>query len=155
MMDKRRIAIIVGAVVLVAGVVAGRERPTMEIIESRAPSAQVADDGIDLDKLRRGGEATVPQSDPFSRKNFGSEPRAGTPNVVQQQPKPTAPPLPFRFFGRLTENGKTEVYVLRGDELLTIAPGQNIGEYRVEQIEQKSIAFTYLPLKTRQTLDLQ
>jgi hypothetical protein len=152
MMDKRRIGIIVGAVVLVVGVVAGRERPTMEIIESRAPSAQVADDGIDLEKLRR-GEAGLPQNDPFSRKNFGT-----TPNVVQQQPKPmapTAPPLPFKFFGRLTEHGKTEVYVMRGEELLTIAAGQNIGEYRVEQIEQKSIAFTYLPLKTKQTLDIQ
>jgi Tfp pilus assembly protein PilP len=154
MMDKRRIGVIVGAVVLVVGVVAGRERPTMEIIESRAPSARVADDGIDLERLRR-GEATTPQNDPFSRKNSGSEPRAAAANVVQPQPKPTAPPLPFKFFGRLTENGKTEVYVLRGDELLTIAAGQNIGDYRVEQIEHKSIAFTYLPLKTKQTLDIQ
>jgi hypothetical protein len=154
MMDKRRIAIIVGAVVLVVGVVAGRERPTMEIIESRAPSAQVADDGIDLEKLRR-GEAGLPQNDPFARKNFDGEPRAAAANAHQPQPKPTAPPLPFKFFGRLTENGKTEVYLMRGDELLTIAAGQNIGDYRVEQIEQKSIAFTYLPLKTKQTLDIQ
>ena len=66
-----------------------------------------------------------------------------------------APPLPFQYFGRLTENGKTEVYVMRGDELITLAPGQKIGDYRVEQIADASISFTYLPLKMKQTLDLK
>ena len=44
---------------------------------------------------------------------------------------------------------------MRGDELLTIAAGQKIGDYRVEQIADAGISFTYLPLKTKQTLDLQ
>lgn len=147
-MTKRRIAIAVAAAVLVAGVVAGREKPSMAVIESRAPAAP-AGDGIDLDKLRR-GEASLPQNDPFVMKNFTEERRA--PEVVA---KPTAPPLPFQYFGRLTENGKTEVFVMRGDELLTVAPGQKLGEYRVDQVGQSSIAFTYLPLKTKQTLDIQ
>ena len=150
-MKKRRIAVAVAAVVLVAGVVAGRERPSLEIIETRAPAAQAAADGIDLDKLRR-GEASVPQNDPFSRKAF--EPVAS----VERKPveaKPTAPPLPFQYFGRLTENGKTEVYVMRGDELISIAAGEKLGDYRVDKVSESSIAFTYLPLKTKQTLDLQ
>ena len=87
MMDKRRIAITVGAVVLVAGVVAGRERPTLELIEARPAAAQVADDGIDLQKLRR-GEGALPHTDPFARKNSVSiaqrkrrrrRPRSGKP----------------------------------------------------------------------------
>ena len=44
---------------------------------------------------------------------------------------------------------------MRGDELLTVAAGQNIGEYRVDQVNEASIAFTYLPLKTKQTMELQ
>jgi hypothetical protein len=44
---------------------------------------------------------------------------------------------------------------MRGDELLTIAAGQNIGEYRVDKVSEASIAFTYLPLKTKQTMELQ
>ena len=44
--------------------------------------------------------------------------------------------------------------VLRGDELVSVAPGQTLGEYRVDQVGARSIRFTYLPLKTRQTLDL-
>jgi hypothetical protein len=47
------------------------------------------------------------------------------------------------------------VYVMRGDELITLAPGQKIGDYRVEQIADASISFTYLPLKMKQTLDLK
>jgi hypothetical protein len=145
---KKNAAIIAAAVTVVAGVVAGRERPALEVIHERAKP--VADDGIDVGKLRRGA-ATVPQSDPFAR-NFGPEKPAQVANAVA---KPAAPPLPFQYFGRLTENGKTEVYVMRGEELITLAPGQKIGDYRVEQIADASISFTYLPLKMKQTLDLK
>lgn len=151
MMDKRRIAITVGAVVLVAGVVAGRERPTLELIEARPAAAQVADDGIDLQKLRR-GEGALPHTDPFARKNFGGENHASAPRGAAAA-KPAAPQLPFQYFGRLTENGKTEVFVMRGEELITVAEGKTIGEYRVDKVDEKSIAFTYLPLKTKQKLD--
>jgi len=146
---KKNAAIVAAAVTVVAGVVAGRERPAMEIIHERAKPAQ--DDGIDLARLQR-PEAAVPQSDPFAR-NFGPEKAAQGEKAAAG--KPVAPPLPFRYFGRLTENGKTEVFVMRGDDLLTIAPGQKIGEYRVDQIAEASISFTYLPLKMKQTLDLQ
>ena len=150
MMQKRRIAIAVGAAVLVAGVVAGRERPAIELVETRAAAVQIANDGIDLEKLRR-NEATLPLNDPFATKNFApkQEPRP------VEAAKPTAPPLPFKYFGKLIEGGKTETFVMQGDELISIAAGQKIGEYRVDKISEASIAFTYLPLKTKQTLDLQ
>lgn len=152
-MKKRRIGITIGAVVLVVGVVAGRERPTIDLIQERTTPVARADDGIDLDKLRR-GDATMPQNDPFALKNFGAEQRPAAPQPARAE-KPSAPPLPFKYFGRLTEKGKTEVYVMRGDELLAVAAGQNIGEYRVDKVSESSIAFTYLPLKTKQTLELQ
>jgi hypothetical protein len=148
-MTKRRVALAVAAAVLAAGVVAGRERPSLEIIETRAAAAP-ADDGIDLDKLRR-GESAPPRNDPFAAKEFGAGKGAGAPTPA----KPVAPPLPFQYFGRLTENGKTEVFVMRGEELLSVAPGQKLGDYRVDKVGETSIAFTYLPLKTKQTLDLQ
>ena len=130
--------------------VAGRERPTLEIVPSGVAVAQTADDGIDLDKLRR-NEASTPQADPFALKNFA--PQAPAANAAPA--KPSAPPLPFRYFGKVTEGGKTETYVMQGDELISIAPGQKIGDYRVDKVGNASIAFTYLPLKTKQTLDLQ
>jgi hypothetical protein len=145
-LPKKRAALAVAAVVLVAGVVAGRERPSMDIIQPRA-AAVAADDGIDLARLQR-GEASLPDKDPFAAIK-------GVDKKGPAQPAaPGAPPLPFQYFGRLTENGKTEVFVMRGEELLSIAPGQKLGEYRVEQVAESSISFTYLPLKMKQTLDL-
>jgi len=44
---------------------------------------------------------------------------------------------------------------MRGEDLLALAPGQTIGDYRVDQIADAAISFTYLPLKMKQTLDLQ
>jgi hypothetical protein len=147
---KKNAAIIAAAVTVVAGVVAGRERPSMEIIHERAKP--VADDGIDLARLQR-PEATVPQNDPFAR-NFG-QPKPAQASSAPVAEKPVAPPLPFQYFGRLTENGKTEVFVMRGEELLAVSAGQTIGDYRVDQVAAAGISFTYLPLKTKQTLDLQ
>jgi hypothetical protein len=144
---KKRFGIAIAILVLAAGVVAGRERPALELVqESRAPrAAAAAADDIDLDKLFR-PEASLPQKDPFG--GIAADKKS-------VESKPAVPPLPFRYFGRLTENGKTEVYVMRGDELLSIAPGQSIGEYRVDKIGESQISFTYLPLKTKQTLALQ
>ena len=150
---KKRSVITVTALALAAGLVAGRERPTLDLIQERAPSARVVQaDDIDLSRLQR-GEATTPQTDLFARRNFAPEkPQQQAKAVVE---KPTAPPLPFKYFGRLTEKGKTDVYVMRGEDLLAVAPGETLGEYRVDAVSDASISFTYLPLKTKQTLGLQ
>ena len=148
-MTKRRIAIAVAAVVLVTSVVAGRERPTLDLVQASAPAAAAARDGIDLGKLRR-GESPLPSNDPFKRIE-GEKPVAA--KAVAE--KPVAPALPFQYFGRLTENGKTEVFVMHGEEVVAVEKGKTIGEYRVDQVAESSISFTYLPLKTQQTLDFQ
>jgi hypothetical protein len=153
-LPKKRAAVTAAALILVVGVVLGREKPALELVQERAPrAAAAADDGIDLERLRR-GEASLPQNDPFSRKGFAPQ-KAAAPVAVPNVPaKPMAPPLPFRYFGRLTERGKTEVFVMSGEEVVSIAAGQKLGDYRVDQISASSISFTYLPLKTKQTLDL-
>ena len=142
-------AIIAAAVTVVAGVVAGRERPAMELVLEKP---RAADDGINLDKLRR-SDAGLPQTDPFAR-HF-NQPKPAQAAVAAAPEKPVAPPLPFRFFGPLTQKGQTDVFVMPGEELIAIKPGQTIGDYRVDQIAQASISFTYLPMKMKQTLDIQ
>jgi hypothetical protein len=78
---------------------------------------------------------------------------ASAPPVLQLlQP---APPLPFRYVGRLLQNGRSEVLLLRGGVLHSIAEGDEIdGEYRVERITGAAIQFTYLPGSVTQRLDL-
>jgi hypothetical protein len=149
---KKRSVITVTALALAAGLVAGRERPTLDLIQERAPSARVVQaDDIDLSRLQR-GEATTPQTDLFARRDFAPQKQQQAKAVAE---KPVAPPLPFKYFGRLTEKGKTDVYVMRGEDLLAVAPGETLGEYRVDAVSDASISFTYLPLKTKQTLGLQ
>ena len=150
----KRAAVVVVALAAVAGVVAGREKPTLEVIEAKAPRAEIsaaAEPEINLEKLHRVA-ANLPQKDPFARRSFAPAPQAA---AAALPAVPGAPPLPFRYFGKLTEKGKTEVFVMRGQDLISIAPGQNIdGDYRVERITEAAIGFTYLPLNSNQSLDL-
>jgi len=135
------------ALALLAGVVTGREKPTLEVIEDRKP-AKAAVEEIDLTVLdRRGTE--LPANDPFAVRSFSDE-RSPQRSVE----KPSAPPLPFRYFGKVIEDGKLEVFVMHGDETLAARRGAKLGDYRVDAVSEKSITFTYLPLNTRQTLDI-
>ena len=44
---------------------------------------------------------------------------------------------------------------MRGGAVYSLAPGDEIdGEYRVERITESTISFTYLPLKTKQDMNL-
>ena len=142
------------AVVAAAGVVAAREKRSLEVVETRPASTQAraaALPEIDLQRLKR-AEAAPPQADPFAPRSFAPPPQAAR---AVAPAAPSAPPLPFTYIGRLTQDGKTEVFVLRGDELISIAAGQKIdAQYRVDSISDARIAFTYLPLKSRQTLEL-
>jgi hypothetical protein len=68
---------------------------------------------------------------------------------------PQAPALPFRYVGRLLQNGKAEVLLMRGVVLYSLAEGDEIdGEYRLERISAAKIRFTYLPNRMTQELDL-
>ncbi len=143
----------------VAGVVTGREKPSLDVVEvatARVETRKTAAAGpdIDLAKLDR-GESIAPQSDPFAARSFAPEQPAREKGSAPVAEAPVAPPLPFRYFGKLIENGKLEVFVMKGDEVLSIAAGQKIDEqYRVDGITDATISFTYLPLKMKQTMDL-
>ena len=132
---------------LLASVVAGRERPTLSIISE--PAAQT----IDLSQVQRApaSAGAGPAADPFAPKNFSPPPpiQSGAPKA-----KAEAPPLPFRYVGKMIEDGKLAVFLANGDEAVTAVAGQQIGDYRVDQVTESEIRFTYLPLKTKQSLPL-
>lgn len=149
----RRATLVVVALALVAGVVTGREKPSAAPVEpvDRIATKIELDADIDLSKLERPAPS-APQADPFARRSFAAPPPAAAPAGPA---KPAAPPLPFRYLGKLTENGRTEVFLLRGDDIVSIAPGQKIdAEYRVERISETEVSMTFLPLGTRQSLEL-
>lgn len=76
----------------------------------------------------------------------------------QPEPPPTAPPLPYRYFGRMTDlEGRTLVFVVTQLRALVLL---NEGEildsvYKVESIQSAQIVFTYLPLGEQQILSTE
>ena len=137
---------------LLASVVAGRERPASVAAEPAARiDSRVQLGDLDLSKLERAAPGTAPGADPFAPKSF-APPRAA--QQAAAPAKPEAPALPFRYLGKLIEDGKLSVFLASGGESLTVTAGSKIGDYRVDKVTESEVQFTYLPLKTKQSLPL-
>jgi Tfp pilus assembly protein PilP len=76
------------------------------------------------------------------------------PQAAAGPAKPEAPPLPFRYIGKMVEDGKLSVFLANGDESITVHAGERVGDYRIDKITEAEVRFTYLPLKTKQSLPL-
>ena len=135
------------------GVLAQADKP--------APHKAASAIEIDVSKLARARRA-APGRDPFGPRSFAPPAPAAAPaakagpRMARAAPqKPSAPPLPFTYLGKVTQGKRTETYVLRGEELISVAPGQDIDlQYRVDAVSDTAIRFTYLPLKAPQTLEV-
>jgi hypothetical protein len=143
-----RIAFFILSLALLAGVVVGREKPLENLLTQKPP----AELDFDVSKLEK-RETEMPANDPFARRSFGGQPPAEQQAAVRARPE--APPLPFRYMGKVIEDGKTEILLLRGDEHIAVAAGQKIdGEYRLDKASASALTFMYLPTKQKQTLEL-
>lgn len=70
-------------------------------------------------------------------------------------PAPSAPPLPFAYLGRIEEGGVTLVFLSQQDRNYVAKPGDVLeGVYRLEEVKQREVIFTYLPLHTTQSLPI-
>jgi hypothetical protein len=71
------------------------------------------------------------------------------------QVSPSAPPLPFKFMGRYTEDGRPAVFLLQADLTWVAQEGEMVaGNYKVERIDSNSIQMRFLPLNVVQVLEL-
>ena len=62
-------------------------------------------------------------------------------------PKPVAPPFPYAYLGGLSEDGVRTTFFNQGDRVLPVKVGDTIDAvYRVEQMNEKNMTLTYLPL---------
>ena len=144
-----RIAFAVLILALLAGVVVGREKPTELIIEKTRTEGS----DFDVSRLER-AEAAAPAGDPFAKRSFGA-PAAAAAQQASAPARPEAPELPFRYMGKVIEDGKLEILLLRGDEHFSVAAGEKIGDqYRLDKVSASSLTFTYLPMKKKQTLEI-
>ncbi len=67
---------------------------------------------------------------------------------------PQAPPLPFRYMGRIADPGQPQVFLLvQGDRVLPVKLGDRVGgHYRLEKFEGGQLYFRYQPMNVVQTL---
>jgi hypothetical protein len=148
----KKVLLVLGVLGLLASVVAGREKPSAPaVVEPARLGARIE---LDLSKLESRGEEVkdaVAKADPFAPKSFAPPAEAAPP---QPPAKPAAPPLPFAYLGKVIEDGKLAVFLSRGEESLSVKAGDTVGEYRVDAVTENEIRFTYLPLKTKQSLPL-
>lgn len=144
---------VVGAL---ASVVAGREQPDLNKHEpvARVDTRLQVNADIDLAKLEERAHLENKEGawiDAFAPRNFSP---VMPPQAAAGPAKREAPPLPFRYLGKMIEDGKLSVFLANGEESLTVHAGQRVGDYRIDKITEAEIRFTYLPLKTKQSLPL-
>ena len=135
-----------------ASVVAGHEAPT--VVEPAKPKVDTrlrVKDGLDLGRLEAARTGDDSKVDPFAPRSFGSAtPPTAKPAVARNEP----PVLPFRYIGKMIDNGQLAVFLQKGDESYTAMEGERVGDYRIDKITENEIRFTYLPMKTKLTLPL-
>jgi hypothetical protein len=151
------------ALVLVASVVVGGEKVSAppDVVyapEARAPVQHAAFEALHLLKQQRQREPGA-ITDLFSPPAAPAAPAAAPPApprvamAPQPPPRPAAPPLPFKYLGRLDGPQQTIVYLLRNQDMLIAAEGEQLDQdYRVERIVERAVHLTYLPLATEQVL---
>jgi hypothetical protein len=92
------------------------------------------------------------KTDLFASKSWYVPP---PPPPPQPPPKPTAPPLPFAYLGRMIDGGSTVVFVSSQDHNRILRVGDVVDRvWRVDAIEGSRMQFTYLPLNENKYLIL-
>jgi hypothetical protein len=149
-------AITIAALVLLASVVTGREESRApETVAESVPEKPVVQEDLDLQRLKR-----VRKEGEIQDLFAGRSPNPPPAPVVAvakpaPPPAPTAPPLPFKYLGRMVDGGKVVVFLERNQDNFAAAAGDTLdGTYRLESIGESAVQFVYLPLGEKQLLSI-
>jgi len=168
---SRPLAIAAAALILLATFVIGKEDQVREAALSaiaRGSDAQRATAAredipralpeLDLEKLNRA------KADETVVNLFTSKSWVGPPPIPAVQlapvapvppPAPSAPALPFVYVGKIVDGDKLVIFLSRQDTKYSVSAGDVIdSSYRVEQVSEGGVVFTYLPLDIKQTLTI-
>jgi hypothetical protein len=116
-----------------------------------------AEGSQDAAQDKRAGRYALPERAPLG------EPRAelfGTrswqplaPKVAAARSAPAVPPMPYRFAGKLLQEGRLQILLARDDVVIPVREGDTLdGAYRVESIGEAQITLLYLPLKHKESI---
>jgi len=101
-------------------------------------------------------------TNPFSPSSWYRPPRRPKPPPPPPPPPPyvapapTAPPLPFKYFGSYEDGPERIVLLLKGAKIYPVVEGDTIDNiYQVQKIVGSKIEIVYLPLGITQVIDTQ
>lgn len=137
-----------------------REPKSAPLAHRAAPPAAVG--SIDLTLLTR-RKPSPANRDLFAKRSFyvpppapppPPEPVAAAPPPPPPVPPPTAPPLPFTYMGKMTDDPTRPLYFLvKNGTLYHVKVGDVIeGTYRIDSVAGVSLRIIYLPLDMPQLL---
>jgi hypothetical protein len=117
---------------------------------------------VRLDALRA-RTLDPPQANPFAARSWegiareeAARSERAHPRVKPRpapRPRPQAPPLPFRYLGRMVEDGTTVVFLAREERNYIARAGEALDDdYSVASIGDEHVVLVYRPLDVRQTL---
>jgi len=80
-------------------------------------------------------------------------PKPKNASLSNQPVAPTAPPVPFTFVGKMTEEGHDKIFLQEGETLHTVTAGDVVARnYKILGIENGVVTVLYLPLNITQTI---
>jgi hypothetical protein len=133
-----------------------------ERIEERIPQKETRPETRPVEQQGT-SEAEQLQLERLERRKFRAEageifrsrswaPPPPPPSSVKHGPPPP-PPLQFKYLGKVVEGEETRVFLALAERNYIVKPGENINnQYRVDEVNEHAITFTYLPLNAKQTL---
>lgn len=99
------------------------------------------------------GTATAPQPTLFDSVSW--QPAAAKAAARAPAPKPSAPPFPYAYLGGLSEDGIRTAFFTQGNRVLPVKAGDTVDAvFRIDQMNEKQMTLTYLPLNERLTVAL-
>jgi hypothetical protein len=118
------------------------------------PRRQGSSSELNLAMLHRKAELQKPE-DLFVTRSWYVAPPPPPPVEAAPPAPPTAPPLPFTFLGRYWQSGKLTFFLVSGDRVLSVKQGDIVdGNYRIDGVSGATLLITYLPLNSKQSLDM-
>ena len=150
-------AITIVALVLLASVVTGREDSIVPAaaVDPIPASRPAAVEELDLEVLKRTRNGNAPQDLFAPRVPIQAVVPAVAAAVKPAPPTPSAPPLPYKYLGRMVDGGKVMVFLERNQDSLSAVAGDTLDNtYQVESIAESAVHFVYLPLGTKQVLGI-
>ncbi|MBX9792743.1 MAG: hypothetical protein K2Y02_00445, partial [Burkholderiaceae bacterium] len=108
---------------------------------------------VDRDASRAGNSTAGDLFEPVAWQSVAALAQAAA--AAPPPPQPVAPPFPYAYLGGLLEDGVRTTFFTQGDRVLPVKAGDTVDAvYRVDQMTEKQMTLTYLPLNQSLTLAL-